>query len=167
MDASAMDMPADLQTACDVLIQCYDEGPGPKPCCAPSYQSEIANRSGRGSRPISSHATATAPRKSHSPRNIGRGAIPMSLSRGNGGACGYGSKVVAVNATNRKVSTSNSARKEISAPASTDGPGADCDHTVFSSRKPCGFEENADAQRRNVRAFRKKGEEVVARVVLK
>ena len=28
MDASEMDMPADLQTACDVLIQCYDEGAG-------------------------------------------------------------------------------------------------------------------------------------------
>jgi hypothetical protein len=28
MHASEMDMPADLQTACDVLIQCYDEGAG-------------------------------------------------------------------------------------------------------------------------------------------
>jgi hypothetical protein len=28
MDASEMDMPADLQTACDVLIQCYDAGAG-------------------------------------------------------------------------------------------------------------------------------------------
>jgi hypothetical protein len=25
MDASAMDLPTDLQTACDVLIQCYDQ----------------------------------------------------------------------------------------------------------------------------------------------
>ena len=28
MDAGEMDMPTDLQTACDVLMECYDEGAG-------------------------------------------------------------------------------------------------------------------------------------------
>lgn len=28
MDGSAMDLPTDLQTACDVLVQCYDDGAG-------------------------------------------------------------------------------------------------------------------------------------------
>lgn len=28
MDGSEMDMPADPQTACNVLIQCYDDGAG-------------------------------------------------------------------------------------------------------------------------------------------
>ncbi len=28
MDASEMEMPTDPQTACDVLIQCYDDGAG-------------------------------------------------------------------------------------------------------------------------------------------
>jgi hypothetical protein len=28
MDAGAMDLPTDLQTACDLLVQCYDDGAG-------------------------------------------------------------------------------------------------------------------------------------------